>query len=203
MLAFYLVPIEIIINPNGGDWRGPKYFDWRFDPDPPGIVCHWYPIDYGFIPYTLILATDISQSDHDSLVTHSDVFVFPSNLDLPVDQDIQAFFEAIYLPTDWLTPSTTWRELLRMTVGMMKFNLRYSGIYAVRYGGYHSIFDNADLSTRLRQLTAQEQEIFLATAESYGINPSIIDLNSQLRLLVRQAGSLWVNISFRLGGYEF
>lgn len=205
MQKFYLVPIEVVPTGPGTEARGPKYFNWRYDPDPPALVSgNWAMMDYGFMPYALIVAKDITQTDHDALILNADVFDFPDNLDLPVtDPGIDAFFEAINIPTEWLTPSTTYRELMRQTAGMFQFNQRYGGIYAERYGGWHSIFDNATLETRLRQMTAQEQEIFLAAVESFGFDPGLVNDNSQLRLLVRQAGSYWIGRSFFIGGVEF
>ena len=162
-------------------------------------------MDYGFMPYALLLAKDIIQADHDALIVNADVYVFPDDLGAGVSdqQTIDDFFEDINIPTDWMTPSTTYLELLRNVAGMFQFNQRYAGIYADRYGGTHSIFDAADLSTRLRQMTDEEQEIFLATAESFGIDPEIISTNSQLRLLVRQGATIWQNTPFYLGGFEF
>jgi hypothetical protein len=156
-------------------------------------------MDYGFMPSALLLARDISEADHASLILNADVYAFPDNLDSPVsDARVSTFFEAIRLPTDWLTPSTTYRELLRQVAGMMQFNQRYGGI-----SGGHSIFENATLSTRLRQMTTQERAWFLATVESFGYDPAIVNTNSQLRLLVRQAGNYWQGIPFYMGGLEF
>lgn len=196
---FYLAPIEQV-----GNYRGPKYFSWRFDPDPPALIdAGWSMMDYGFLPYALILA-DVDAGQHSTLSAQADVYAFPENLDQPVtDPAIDAFFEAVNIPTDWLTPSTTYRELLRQTAGMMQFNQRYGGIYTERYGGNHSIFDTATLSTRLRQMSSQEQEIFLATVESFGFDPQLVNVNSQLRLLVRQAGDFWAGMPFYMGGIEF
>lgn len=195
----YLVPVEQV-----GSARGPEYFVWKYDINPPSINCRWNAMDYGFTPYMLLAAHDITQADHDALILNADVYAFPDNLDAPIaDPNIDVFFEAINIPTDWLTPSTSYRELLRNAAGIFQFNQRYGGIYAERYGGSHSIFDNATLSTRLRQMTAQEQEIFLLTVASFGFDPAIINTNSQLRLLVRQAASYWQSLTFTLGEFEF
>ena len=192
MQIFYLLPIVV----HDGKYRGPKYFEWRFGS---GIDCKWSMMDYGFVPSALVLAHDIIQVDHDAMVLNSDVFAFPENLDGPVnDPGIDAFFEDINIPTDWLTPATTYRELLRQTSGMFQFNQRYSGI---SNGG--SIFDNANLDIRLRQMTAQEQTWFLETVESFGFDSALVNTNSKLRQLVKQAGSYWEGQTFVMGGYEF
>jgi len=199
MQRFYLVPVEQF-----GIYRGPEYFDWRFDQNPPSIMSQWSAMDYGFFPYMLLLAKDITQEDHDTLILHADVYVFPENLDAPVaDPNVDIFFEAINIPTNWLTPSTTYRELLRNTAGMFQFNQRYGGISMAMSGTRHSIFENATLATRLREMTNEEQVWFLATVESFGFDPSIISTNSQLLLLVKQAASYWESKPFYLGGVEF
>ena len=203
MNRLYLVPIESYIR-DGIILRGPEYFSWRFDPDPPALVnCLHSMMDYGFTDSGLILAKDITQVEHDALVLNADVFSFPEDLDLSVDQDIQPFFEAIHLPTDWLTPATSYLELLRQTAGMFQFNQRYGGIAANDIGELRSIFDTATLDTRLRQMTTQEQTWFLATVDSFGYDSALVDTNAKLRLLVKQAGSFWDSKPFYLGGIEF
>jgi hypothetical protein len=52
-------------------------------------------------------------------------------------------------------------------------------------------------------MTTQEQVWFLATVESFGYDPAIVNTNSQLRLLVRQAGNYWAGLPFYMGGLEF
>lgn len=200
-MNLYLLPIE---HSSDGLGRGPKYFAWRGDPDPPGLAYVWSMMDYGFVDAALLVAFDVTPVDHAMLIAHADVFAFPANLDNPVAAgEVNTFFEGINLPTDWLTPSTSYRELLRQVAGMMQFNQRYSGIYNERYGGLHSVFDTATLQTRLNQMTAQEQEIFLATVASFGFNPGQVPANARLRQLVKQAGDYWVGQIFILGGFEF
>jgi len=196
MLGFYLIPILTV-----GVWRGPSYFVWK--ENPVGIDCQWAMMDYGFSPYALLVATDIEPLGHNWLITQPGVFDFPPDLDTPVDQDIQAFFEDVHLPTDWLTPATTWRELLRQVAGMFQFNQRYMGIVANETSERHSIFDTATLDTRLRQMTVDEQRWFLETVESFGFDPALVNVNSRLRLLVKQAAIYWEGQPFYLGGLEF
>jgi len=329
MQVFYLLPVMTVLLFG----RGPAYFIWDGNPD--GIRCSWAMMDYGFSPYALLVAKGISQEDHDFLTAQSDVFAFPVDLTEPVSQTVQAFFEGVNLPTDWMTPATTYQELMRQTAGMFVFNQRYGGmsvtypllsnigslsliesppglsdsgqnfslrangdwVIAVQYtysldmdlitsnfkqfyapegelqigdflnvhetewvisaspvviqrdstvsgwigdalggvvqvfsdraltqpgwrcpfvgnlvslNGYYvasgcarSIFDNATLSTRLRQMTEDEQCWFLATVESFGFAPALISANSQLRLLVKRAGDYWAGQPFYLGGVEF
>jgi len=194
---FYLVPVETV-----GNARGPEYFKWRFNPS--GIDCRWSAMDYGFVPTMLVLAHDIEQADHDALVLNADVYAFPEDVDQPVsDPTIDVFFETLHIPTGWLTPSTTYRELLRQLAGMFQFNQRYGGIAADQSGELHSIFDTATLDDRLREMSAQEEEWFYLTLESFGYDRTLVSRNSRLRQLVKQAGNLWEGQSFVMGGVEF
>jgi hypothetical protein len=156
----------------------------------------------------LLFTLDIDPGDHLTLIANSDVYLFPADLDTPVDDPgVDVFFEAIYIPTNWLTPATTWRELLRQLAGMFQFNQRYGGIAAQQTGELHSIFDTAGLDTRLNQMTAQEQVWFQMTIDSFteqfGLDPITAPGNQQLRNLVKTAGSFWDNLPFFLGGTEF
>ena len=204
MGRFYLVPIETV-----GSYRGPKYFEWRMtDPPGSGIDCRWSLMDYGFLPYCLILAHDITQDDHDALVLHSDVYAFPDDLSGAVDdQDIDVFFEAIQVPTDWLTPSTTWLELLRNMAGLFQFNQKFGGIAAAETGELHSVFDNVTLDDTYNDLTAQEQGWFDATIayfeQAFGIDVPAVLPNMKLRQLAKAAGDFWEDRPFYMGGAAF
>ena len=198
MKRFYLIPIDVVPQGNGVA-RGPKYLKSRFAT---GIDCPWGGMDYGFTNYMLVVA-DMAQVDHDAIILNSDVFLFPVDLDTPVDDPtVDVFFDDINIPADWLTPSTSWRELLRQLAGMFQFNQRYGGI-----SGGVSIFDTATLDTRLRQMTVQEQAWFQETVDTFtlqfGLDPIIVPITNRLRQLMISAGSFWDGTPFYLGGVEF
>lgn len=190
---FYLVPVEQV-----GSARGPEYFRWRFDPDPDSITARWGAADYGFLPSMLLLAFDMSQADHDALCANVDVYCFPDNIDAAItDPNIDTFFEGLNIPTNWLTPSTTYRELLRSSMGMFQYNQRFSaqcGHTLLGEGGY-------TLDQRWNELTAQDQACFDAVSASFGL-PSVTG-NPQLRSLVKRVDAYWQSQTFFLGGFGF
>jgi len=203
MQQIYLLPIEVVIEADGTEQRGPKYLTWRYDPDPPGIDTGPRSMrDYGFVDSAVVLVHDMLPANHTLLIQNADVFAFPTNLDQPVPVgSVDQAFEGIHLPTNWMNPSTSYRELLRQTLGMFFYNIRYGEISAQDLiTDAASIFDNATLETRLRDMAAQEQTWFLATAASYGISPGSINTNQKLRTLVKQAGNLWAGQQILLGG---
>lgn len=199
MPKIYLVPIEQI-TVTGGSERGPEYFKWRFDANPPSINCHWSLMDYGFINVGLLVAHDITPTDHAALILHADVYAFPDNLDQPISDKatIDTFFEAVNIPTDWTTPSTTYRQLLRQMAGLFQFNQRYSGL-----SGGQSVFGNGiTLDSNYNTMSAQQQTWFVQTLQSFGWQ-SGVQGNPKLRALAKQAGDLWGNKSFIMGGFTF
>jgi hypothetical protein len=197
MQKIYLVPIEQI-----GNDRGPKYFCWQ-DGDT-DCIQDWGGMDYGFVPSMLIVARNISQAQHDALILNADVYAFPDNLDQSIPPNtLNAFFEGINLPTDWLTSSTTYRELLRYTIGMFQFNQRYSGIAANETGQARSIFDNGrTLDSSWNSLSAQEKTWFNATIQSFQPGAPAVTGNPKLRTLAKRAGDLWGARPAYIGGVE-
>lgn len=196
----YLVPVETT---NGGARRGPKYFSWRFDPDPPGIVCTRLSLmDYGFLPSFLAYARGISEADHTALIAHADVYFWPANLQQSISpQDtIKTFLEGINIPTNWTTAATTYLELLRSLAGMFQFLQRYGALSGIN----DPLFDaTVTLDTRYRNLSAQRQAWFAQTVESFGYPSSIINQNSQIRQMLKFAADAWGAQPFYLGGMEF
>lgn len=128
MKRFYLLPVE---EGSVANQFGPKYFDWRFDPDPPGLGCQWNMMRYGGELLALLLAQGITQEEHDALVLNSDVYAFPEDLDQPIDdpglRQALAWFK---IPIGWVDRDGTWHELLRQIASIIQLNQRYRGIYA-------------------------------------------------------------------------
>lgn len=201
MIRLYLVPVETVVI-NDMEYNGMKYFNWKYDPDPPGIETPSACIYYGYHPFVLVLAKDISQADHDMLLTYPDVYVFPEldQLDqkIPPQDNIDDFFEAIDLPTDWANPNTTYIEFLRRTVSIFLFCQRYRGI-----SQGNDMFENVGLDDRYNDFTAQEQAWFDATVDSYGFDSGLILPNMKLRQMLKQASDWMDERVFYIGGVEF
>lgn len=194
----YFIPIQQI-----GNARGPQYFQWRFSAT--GIVCKWSLMDYGFINVGLLVTPDITPADDTALRTHADVYAFPNNLDVAITDKaaLTAILEPANIPTDWLTASTTYRQLLRYMAGMFQFNQRFSGIAANADGLPHSIFDNGvTLDSNYNSLDANHKAWFVATLQSFGYNNGVQG-NPKLRSLAKQAGDLWGAAPFIMGGFTF
>jgi hypothetical protein len=203
MQRLYLVPVETVVNNAGMTCNGAKYFNWGYDPDPEtAISTPTACIYYGYHPWVLVLAKDISQADHDTLIGYPDVFAFPAldqlNQTIDPGDNIDGFFEGIDLPTDWMTPSTTYIELLRRTISIFLFCQRYHGI-----SQGHDLFENVDLEDKYSTLTVEEQGWFDATIESYGYDPALILPQMKFRQMLKMASDWMGARTFYIGGIEF
>lgn len=195
MLKIYIVPVEQV-----GVYRGPEYFDWRFDANPPSINCRWNAMDYGFLPYMLLVAHDITQTDHDALILKTNVYAFPDNLDTTITDraKLDTFFEAISIPTDWLTPSSTYREFIRKMAGMFQFNQAYGGLS----NGQSLFTGGITLESNWNNLSTQQKTWFNNTVQIILPGAPVVNGNPKLRTLAKQAGDLWGTKPFYLGGFE-
>jgi len=192
MIRYYILPIEHM-----EDWRGPKYFQWDFDPDPPGIACRWSMRDYGSIDIA-VLAADITQADHDALTLNSDVYAFPENLDplmtLVNRQAMNTYLEAHGIPGDWLKQGDTFRMALRTITAMFLYLQRVLAIL-----GYPADpFAGLTLNTRYGQLTTTYQDTLEQAANSLGFTWDVA-ANDQIRKIWKLMADQWGSQPFYFG----
>lgn len=190
MIRFYILPIDrTVLNQ-----RGPKYFKWKYDPDPPGIDCPWSMKDYGSIDMCT-LATDITQSDHNVLVLNSDVYAFPEIIDTTMAQveraTLNAYLEAHALPGDWLSPGVTFRSALRTLTGMMMFVQKVCGILGYPDDPYAGI----TLNTQYRNIPNPLHDALSQAAQMFGFSWNISD-NDQIRKILKMMADQWGSHQF-------
>jgi hypothetical protein len=217
---FYFVPVEVMKRGDSGAFRRPKYFYTNVE-DPPGsgqwrivrgpITSRVAMMDYGAVGlmnFGLILAVGISDSDHNTYMAanayneptgNQDVYVIPLDYNTAVTDPpgTRAYFEGFGVPTDWLTPSNTYLELMRLTAGMFQFAQRYYGISG------EVLLARITMDTKYRDFLLSEQVWFDATVNSFGYDPGIIKPNDDLRQMLKTAGSLWEDQPFMMAGQEF
>jgi len=197
MRRFYMVPVEEGTVPNQ---FGPKYFRWRFDPDPPGIACRWNMMRYGAEFVALLLAHDIDQPDHDRLAASPDVYAFPENLDNPVDdQDVRQFLTRIKIPQGWLEFDVTWHDLIRQIAAIIQLNQRYRGVVAHHTGSPWSSMARADMRTAA---SAQGQAWLSEALTAFNVDVVRMASND-MPSLVRAAKEYWRDRPFLMGGVRF
>lgn len=106
---------------------------------------------------------------------------------------LDAFLEAQHIPTDLLTPSNTYHDLLRLLESIFQFEQRFSSQCDT------SVFANGrTLDSKWNSFTSTEQDCFNSVGASFGIPPVIG--NPTLRTTVKRSQDYWGAIF--IGGVE-
>ena len=185
-VRWYLLPIETA---NGGLARGPKYFKWRFDPDPPGLDVPWGMMDYGLMSVAIAWA-DVTTQQHNTLIANNDVRAVPQNLDATIGAGAVAttrnILEQLDIPGNWVTTADTWRGILRSTAGLFQFAQRVHGKFGVTL-----LPDGFTLDTTWSQLPQGAKDILLETALEIGIDTSGATGSTTLRQIYKTLADAW------------
>lgn len=171
MIRFYLVPVVL-----SGTARGPKYFAWRNGP-PPLFTVGWEARDYGNEP-SMLLAADMSDPDDATLSALSDVTKFADNLDSPLGARLatmQAALEALNLPAQMLTATTTDRQVIR---GIMAI---FSVAQCMQGKGFRVFGVGVTLATTMGQLSLSARQALQDCAAFLGYDITGITLASTIR----------------------
>lgn len=197
MIRYYILPVERNAVEN---MRGPKYFRWRYDPDPPGIDCMWSLKDYGSIDMCVVVA-DITQADHDALVLNTDVYAFPENLDLVTTvaqrQALNTYIEAHGIPGDWLGAGMTFRVVLRTITSMFLYLQRVLAI--IRYPT--DPFAGLTLNTKYSNIPNPLHDALYNAALQMGYSWNIGN-NDQIRKIWKMMADQWGALPIYFGFTE-
>lgn len=202
MLRFYLLPIEVVITGEGTSARGPKYFHWFHDPDPPALVSSPKAMmDYGLIDAALVVAKDITPEDHAALVANPDVVSPPEDIDQNISAGalptVQAALEALRIPADWVDTSYTYRQMLRMIAGLFQFAQRYHVMHN------EQLIDNqSQLDLRWNQIPLARRQRIIATADELGYDYSEVQNTWRVRRILMHLGNQWGSQPAYIGGTE-
>ena len=207
MQRLYLVPTEFYDPGTGVVYYGPKYFHFQFPAySSTGTLSFLGKHHYSFINCYVVLA-DLTTGEHDALVLNIDVFVYPVNVDENISPPdiapLQALFEGFNIPTNWLTASNTYRELIQQVWGIMLF----AGRYALLAGelGYPQgtfLFSEVALDTQYSAFPITTKTTFDATLVDHGFDPGIILPNMTMRQMLKTASDQ-IKSPMPIGGVTF
>ena len=177
MIRFYLIPVEV-----NGAFRGPKYFAWGRDPDPPALIqgVAWQARDYGNEPL-MIVGGDLTDPQDASLIAMPDVTKFADNLDATLGANLaamQAALEALKLPADLLTATVTYRQTLRGLLGI------FAVAQCMQGKGFNIFTAGITLSTTMSQIAAPARTALQDCAVSLGYNITTVTGATTVRQLL-------------------
>lgn len=195
MIRFYVIPAETQVDPFGSTTRGPAHLAWYQTAlnvwfPTGGIVCQWSAKDYGDVD-RMIVAVETDATTHDAIAAFADVLALPENLDqLPgasARNAIKNRLETFNIPSGWIVAGMTYREILRIVLGMFMFMQRLQ----VRSPG--NIFKrlNITLDTTFGELGVGAQQVLRDSANSLGYNGDAIPANWTIRQILKYAADQW------------
>lgn len=191
MIRFYLLPIQRTAD----NHRGPMYLKWRFNET--GIDCRWSLIDYGSIDMCVV-ATDITQAQHNSLILESNVYAFPENLDVTMSlserQSLNNYLESHTIPGDWLSPGDTFRTALRTVTCMMRYVMRVLGILGYPTNPFSGLTLNTQYQNIPNPMHDAMQEAAVGQGYAWDVSP-----NDQIRKIFKYMSDQWATTSTYFG----
>src|SRR5262249_31451629 len=150
-----------------------------------------------------VVSADVSDADDKTLAARTDVTKIPDNLDQAVGSSllgaVQKALESRELPGNWITASTTYRQVTKSTTGSVQYSQRYVGLT-----GGDPIPKGVTLDTTFGKLNASIQQDLLKAATSFTppLDTSWVTSNTTMRDLLHTLGDEWTATQggFSLGG---
>lgn len=190
-IRYYLVPVEEV-----GSARGPKYFNWRFCVDC-SLNVPWSAMDYGLRP-TMLIATDVTNGQHNGLAAASDVTTVPTNIDNTVSaaalSAVRAALEGLKIPGNWVTTAHTYREVLRAVAGLFQFAQRHQALH-----NEPLVEGNVDLSMTWSEVPQAKRQRVQATCDDLGYDTSPVTGAWTLGQTLKYLADLWGDTTFIFG----
>lgn len=195
MIRYYLLPIERI-DDAGTIRRGPAYFDFRGHIEPGHVQVDnaageaWSMKDMGSVDMA-VFAFNAAEAKHTDLAGRGpDVYQFPENLDVTLSAAqrtaLNTYLEAHNIPGDWLAPSDTWRQNLRIITAMFLYLQRTLAII-----GYpQNPFAGISLNTRYNQIANPLYDAMSQAATDLGYAWGVT-ANTQVRRIFKLMADQW------------
>lgn len=186
-VRFYIEPLE---RNAAGNQRGPKYFNWRFDPDPPALVTTtWSILDYGDIDRCVICA-EMSTAQHNALVANADVLALPANLDstytVATRNAARTFLEQYNIPAGWISTGMTYRISLRIVSALFLYMQRVSTII-----GHSLTLPDGWLDLTVSQIPAEIRDAMAQAASEQGFDYSSVTGSTTVRAVLKVMADAW------------
>jgi hypothetical protein len=183
-IRYYVLPIE-----HNNNARGPKYFTWRYDPDPPGINCPWSMKDYGLMDQA-VLCADIQPADATTMAGYADVLSIPANLDTNLTagavNTAKNYLESVNIPAGWISTADTYRSVLRSLLGIFFFLQRVTAI-----AGQAIDWVSVPLNTQWRNIPATWRDAMTQAATEMQFDTSGTTNNTTLRAILKNMADQW------------
>ncbi len=145
-----------------------------------------------------LVAADADEATHATLAALPRVNQIPANLDQNLSAGavtvVEAALEARNIPAHWVSTNLTYRQVLRVVVGIFQFASLYYRLHTLTLfrGG-------VNLETRVNQIPQAERDRLSSAAAAAQLDVSQITGTTTVRQILRLLGEQWLERPVRLG----
>ena len=193
----YLIPITHLTDPT---YNVPKYLPHRHNPALAGLEgVRWAWETYLLEDIGLIVA-DVSDTQHTLLSAQVDVLAVPP-LDntigsVAVRNQVRNVLEAVNVPGLWVTVGMSYRQVVRVILGMWQFHNRLATIIQ------HKIFDGSvNLEMTVTNIPLATRNQLQVAADGLGLDYSSVTGSTTVRQLLKGMGDQFASTEFNIGGF--
>jgi len=171
---FYIMPMILsnAIDTNRAATWHPKYVTSSL---------RWSAVDYGTERVCICRIADMSDEGHLAISANPDVLSIPENIDNNFTQGAvnvaQTFLESLNIPADWINTNKTYREVLKIVIGIFQFNQRWSALA----NGSSPFKEGLNLNTQYNQLNPAAQNRIRECFDSLNVDRSTLTATSTIR----------------------
>lgn len=169
----------------------PKYISNRKD------LCKGW-LDIGFEPYFLVVIS-MTVEQRDSLAAQLDVVSFPQDIDNSIPNQatldlVVSRLETRHIPANWITLSTTWRQVLRAILTCTLLYQRWEPLFGGTLFETDVDFDKTvgnGVTKRENDIPLLVRDKLIILADSFQMDKSGFTRNSTLREVLRAMYQQW------------
>jgi hypothetical protein len=176
----YILPMITVIDamaPNGSV-RRPAYTD----------NLKFSAVDYGSENVCVCLLHDLTQEQHDSIVSKQDVMSLPQNIDQNMTSGAvnaaQSFLEGLNIPANWINTNRTFRDVVKIIVGLFQLNQKWSGLT----NGSSPFKEGLNLETKFVDMTTNVRSRLLLCFDELNIDRTMLTVQNNIREILFEFG---------------
>lgn len=195
-MRIYILPIVRELEPDGVTFdRHPKYVykNTLFDA--------WSGVDYGTENVCILGVPNSTTFNHDYLTANNDVFSLPEDIDQLMTGNAvntaQTFLESLNIPANWIDATKTYREVIKVIIGLFQFNQRWAGL---TFGLSSPFTEGLDLNTRFNQMNFATKTNLQACFDTLNIDRSALNNTSTIREVLIEFGHQFSAREIKLAG---
>jgi hypothetical protein len=173
-LRFYVLPKVAVTEPIPS--AEPKYLTALG-------VSPFASVDYG-LENTYLTGAEVTPEQHAALAAELDVIAIPANLDANIGlsalSTVKQKLEGLLVPSEWVTTSHTYRDVLRLTARLFQFMQRFHGHTAT------TLFQaGIDLDALVGGISQAHFDAVANAAAYFGVSLAGINNQSTVRFALR------------------